>query len=73
MSRSVKKFAAGSRAGCKSRKKGKISCHRKFRRSVKLLYKMREAMDEWDLGGDGKAKYTNVDKDTEQYKKLLRK
>lgn len=58
MSRSRKKVCGGTNAVCKSQKKGKVACHRKFRRSKKLFYKMREVMDPWDLGGDGKQIYS---------------
>lgn len=76
MSRSRKKVCAGMIAcGCKSRKKGKKVCHKKFRMSEKNgkpLHRMREAMDPWDLGGDGKMVYT-FNKNSEEYKKYTRK
>lgn len=72
MSRSRKKVCGGTNAVCKSQKKGKVACHRKFRRSKKLLYKMREAINQYDLGGDGKRLYSaNPQKDG--LEKLLRK
>ncbi len=71
MSRSFKKVAGGTYVGCKSQKKGKQACHRKFRRNGSLT-KMREAMDEWDLGGDGKTVYT-WDTSSELYKRSIRK
>lgn len=72
MSRSRKKMCAGTCCKCKSQKKGKVACHRKFRRSKKLLYKMREAINQYDLGGDGKMIYSfNPQKDG--LEKFLRK
>lgn len=71
MSRSRKKYAGGTNCVCKSQKKGKQMCHRKFRR-VGKFFKMREAMDSWDLGGDGKSVYT-FDKNSEEYEKYTRK
>lgn len=61
--------------GCKSRKKGKKVCYKKFRMSEsngKPLHRMREVMDSWDMGGDGKRVYT-FDRDSEDYKRYTRK
>ena len=64
MSRSRKEVAGSTWCCCKSQKKGKRFCNRKFRRKEhqlmamgefeKLPYNLNEAMEEWDLGGDGK-------------------
>ena len=76
MSRSRKKVCAGMfTCGCKSRKMGKKQCHGKFRaavRSGKLVYRMREVMNTWDMGGDGKCVYT-WDKNHPCYEKYTRK
>ena len=61
--------------GCKSRKMGKKQCHGKFRaavRSGRLVYRMREVMNTWDMGGDGKGVYT-WDKNHPYYEKYTRK
>lgn len=61
--------------GCKSRKAGKRQCHKKFRMAVrcgKLVFRMIEVMNTWDLGGDGKRIIT-FDKDNEDFKKYIRK
>lgn len=71
MSRSAKKVAGTTWCKCKSRKKGKKMCHRKFRRNG-TLHKMIEAMDSWDLGGDGKQVVT-WSRDDELYRKYTRK
>ena len=71
MSRSYNKVAGGTCGGCRSRKKGKQACHRKFRRNGSYS-KMLEAMDEWNLGGDGKTVYT-WDTSSELYKRSIRK
>lgn len=71
MSRSRKKIAGTTWCTCKSRKKGKQMCHRKFRRCGKF-FKMIEAMDSWDLGGDGKQVVT-WDKKSELFKKYTKK
>ena len=75
MSRSRKKVCGGTYAICKSQKKGKRFCHKKFRmaeREGREPMRMREMMDSWDMGGDGKTVYTR-DKTSELYKKLIRK
>lgn len=71
MSRSRKRVAGGTNVVCKSQKKGKQLCHRKFRRNG-TLHKMLEAVNQWDLGGDGKSVYT-WDSKSEEYKKYTRK
>lgn len=61
--------------GCKSRKKGKKVCHKKFRlrdKSDRPFYKMIEAMNTWDIGGDGKKVFT-WDKNSEEFKRITRK
>lgn len=76
MSRSRKKICGGMiTCGCKSRKKGKKACHSKFRmkeREGRYPLRMREVMDSWDMGGDGKIVYT-FDRDSDDYKKYTRK
>lgn len=76
MSRSRKKVCAGMIAcGCKSRKKGKRVCHKKFRmkeREGRYPFRMREVMNSWDMGGDGKMVYT-FNKNSEEYKKYTKK
>lgn len=75
MSRSRKKICGGTNAICKSQKKGKRFCHKKFRmaeREGRYPLRMREVMDSWDMGGDGKRVYT-FDRDSDDYKKYTRK
>lgn len=82
MSRSKKKTPITYWAGCKSQKRGKQVCNRKFRRKEhqtisvgkidQLPYKSIEMMDPWDLGGDGKCYYHAKPTD-ERYIKLMRK
>ena len=71
MSRSRKKIAGSTWCCCKSQKKGKQLCHRKFRRRNDL-YKMWQAIPSWDLGGDGKGIHT-FDKKSELFKIITRK
>ena len=67
---------------CKSQKRGKQICHRKFRRSEhtlvctaqwhKLPFRQWEIVCQWDLGGDGK-QYFGHHPNEEWYVKLMRK
>ena len=62
-------------SGAKSRKWGKKVCHGKFRvavRSGKLVFRLREVMETWALGGDGKYVYT-WDTRSEDFKRWTRK
>ena len=82
MSRSRKRTPITCWACCKSQKKGKRVCNRKFRRLErmflskgqfeKLPYLTIEVMDTWELGGDGKA-YYHASPTDEWYIKLMRK
>ena len=82
MSRSRKRTPITYWAGCKSQKRGKQVCNRKFRRKEHqtismghlecLPYKSIEIMDPWDLGGDGKC-YYHAEPTDEWYIKLMRK
>ena len=64
MSKSRKRFPAGTCCCCKSQKRGKQISHRKFRRREhvlmhnqhfeKLPRRQYEITCQWDLGGDGK-------------------
>ena len=54
---------------------GKKQCHGKFRaavRSGKLVFRMREVMNTWDMGGDGKWVYT-WDKNDPSFERYTRK
>ena len=63
MSRSRKRFPAGTYCYCKSQKRGKQFSHRKFRRCEHVLMhnqhfenlpiRQYEITSQWDLGGDG--------------------
>jgi len=82
MSRSKKHLPITCWAGCKSQKRGKQMCNRKFRRRErmslntiqfeKLPLRTIEVMDPWDLGGDGKT-YYRAEPSDEWYIKLMRK
>ena len=82
MSRSKKRTPITYWVGCKSQKRGKQVCNRKFRRKEhqtismrcieRLPYKSIEIMDPWDLGGDGKCYYHGEPTD-EWFIKLMRK
>ncbi|MCM8872051.1 MAG: hypothetical protein NDJ65_02070 [Paludibacteraceae bacterium] len=77
MSRSRKKVCGGMICGMygRSRKWGKRKCHKRFRAAIhhgKLVFRMREVMNTWDMGGDGKMVYT-WDKNSDCYKKYTRK
>lgn len=60
--------------GCKSRKKGKKQCHKKFRMAQKTreVFKMREVMNTWDMGGDGK-RVISWNKQSQEFKLYVRK
>lgn len=70
MSRSRKRSPITCWVKCKSQKRGKQICGRKFRRRVHqfisvgkielLPFLAREVMESWDLGGDGKG-YIHAD------------
>lgn len=82
MSRSKKRTPVTCWVGCKSQKRGKQVCNRKFRRrerisiSTSLFERIPhlsiEVMDPWNLGGDGKV-YFHADPSDEWYIKLMRK
>lgn len=82
MSRSKKRTPVTYWAGCKSQKRGKQVCNRKFRRRERISirtnrferipYLTIEVMDTWDLGGDGKV-YYHAEPTDEWYIKLMRK
>lgn len=65
MSRSRKKYAAGTNVICKSQKRGKQFSNRKFRamereaicHDAEPPHKQYEAISPWNLGGDGKRIY----------------
>lgn len=79
MSRSYKKTPISTICGCKSQKKGKVCCNKYFRRISKIkllqdkdpLFYKNEALNQWELGGDGKIYWTNLDKN--KLIKMLRK
>ena len=82
MGKSRKKTPVSTWCCCKSQKRGKRVCNRKFRRKEHqavsmghlecLPYKSIEIMDPWDLGGDGKY-YYHAEPTDEWYIKLMRK
>ena len=82
MGKSRKRTPAGTWCCCKSQKKGKQICHRKFRRKEHVLVKLEkysqvpfrqyEIVSQWDLGGDGKC-YFGYYPDNDWYIKLMRK
>ncbi|MBO4531443.1 MAG: hypothetical protein J5767_12500 [Paludibacteraceae bacterium] len=58
-----------------SHKEDGMVCHKKFRmkeRECRYPFRMREVMNSWDMGGDGKMVYT-FNKNSEEYKKYTRK
>ncbi len=77
MARSLKRSPVVSYIGT-SQKRGKRMCNRMFRRASKdallrdklLPIRLREVLDEWNLGGDGKHR---LNRDDKYYKKSLRK
>jgi hypothetical protein len=82
MGKSRKKTPVSTICCCKSQKQGKQACHRGFRRKERMMiltgryetlpYRQHEIMNQWDLGGDGKA-YWGHFPDREWYIKLMRK
>ena len=82
MSRSRKRTPAGTWCCCKSQKRGKQICHRRFRRSEHCLIQVgtfellpmhqRDVMSQWDLGGDGKCYYGYHPED-DWFQKIMRK
>jgi hypothetical protein len=82
MSKSRKRFPAGTWCCCKSQKRGKQISHRKFRRREhvlmhnqhfeKLPRRQYEITCQWDLGGDGKCFYGWAPEE-EWYQKEMRK
>lgn len=82
MSKSRKKFPAGTWCCCKSQKRGKVVASKRFRRRTKVLIQQEryanlplksiELTSTWDLGGDGKAFY-GFHPECEWYEKVLRK
>lgn len=77
MTRSRKKNPVETYIGT-SQKRGKQKCNRLFRRECKaalltdklLPIRLREVMDQWNLGGDGKHR---IQQDDSCYTKSLRK
>ena len=82
MSRSRKKHPVGFYGGCASQKRGKKMCHGAFRSRERIAmrscderllpYRMHEAKDTYDLGGDGK-KYFSKTIGQKLFARLLRK
>ena len=82
MSRSKKRTPVTCWVGCKSQKRGKQVCNRKFRRRERISISTNlferiphlsiEVMDPWNLGGDGKV-YFHAGPSDEWYIKLMRK
>ena len=81
MSRSWKRTPVTCWIG-NSQKRGKRMCNRLFRRIERqavcakqfdlLPHQPKEVMDQWDLGGDGKA-FLHVDPSEDLYIRLMRK
>ena len=82
MSRSRKRTPIGCWVVCKSQKRGKQFCNRKFRRREhvaicsgiyeRLPVRCIEVMDPWNLGGDGKL-YFKPKPNEEWFVRLMRK
>jgi hypothetical protein len=82
MGKSKKRTPVCTWCCCKSQKRGKQICHRKFRRREqtmiranqfeKLPFRQWEIVAQWDLGGDGKH-YCGHVPTVEWYIKLMRK
>jgi hypothetical protein len=82
MSRSRKRFPAGTCCYCKSQKRGKQFSHRKFRRCEHVLMhnqhfenlpiRQYEITSQWDLGGDGK-RFWGWAPEEEWFQKEMRK
>ncbi len=78
MSRSRKKNLIVTYASCKSQKKSKRQCNKRFRRIVRhriqkdteLPINTKEVMDVWTMEGDGKHR---LSVDNPQYIKAIRK
>ena len=78
MSRSRKKNPVVTYVNCKSQKKGKRQCNKRFRRITRQMIHrdsdlplyMKEVMDVWDMEGDGKHR---IQQDDNYYMKSLRK
>ena len=82
MGKSKKRTPVCTWCSCKSQKRGKQICHRKFRRReqililsgeyVQLPFHQWEIVKQWDLGGDGKHYFGHFPCE-EWYKILMRK
>ena len=82
MSRSRKRTPVSTICCCKSLKRGKQCCNRRFRRRERMLLRKNdidglptrpmEIMDPWDLGGDGKC-YWRIPPDSDIFKRMMRK
>lgn len=82
MGKSKKRTPITCWACCKSQKRGKQFCNRRFRRRThqritigdmeRLPLLTREVMESWDLGGDGKS-YIHLEPTDKYYIKLMRK
>ena len=82
MSKSKKRTPISRYVCCKSQKRGKQMCNRKFRRREhqvinaedyeRLLVFTIEVMNPWNLGGDGKG-YFHGDSHEEWFVRLMRK
>lgn len=82
MGKSRKKTPACTWCCCKSQKRGKQICHRKYRRHERMFIlagmydclpiRQWEVVEQWDLGGDGKH-YCGYAPTEEWYIKLMRK
>ena len=82
MGKSRKKTPVSTWCYCKSQKRGKQICHRKYRRREQVLmhsgkydqlpFRQWEIVEKWDLGGDGKH-YCGHVPTAEWYIKLMRK
>ena len=82
MGKSRKRTPVSTWCCCKSQKRGKQICHRKFRSMEREMLshqewdsipvRQREVVDPWELGGDGKVYWYHAP-DDEWYIKLMRK
>ena len=82
MGKSKKRAPVSTWGRCKSQKRGKTFCHRKFRRLERIMvnmdrcerlpYRQWEIVGQWDLGGDGK-RYYHGNPSEEWYIKFMRK
>lgn len=83
MSKSRKRTPISCYVCCKSQKRGKRACNRKFRRREhqaihagdyeRLPVFTIEVMNPWDLGGDGKGYFHADDPHEEWFIRLMRK